>query len=185
MANVNNLQEAFYNSLIYFLKSSAALDTDFVNRMYISNPDLNLSNLTLPFILVTPYLNEGDVFEQPDVGGSAMGVNFTSRLMKFNFTIGVYCNTYAKQRELPQLVRRTILSATVSSEDGIQVYKGFDSSGDPDVGSELVVADVELGDITPLGGETEEDVVRKFRSMIDGYWEYPADKTVRFITTNT
>ena len=179
MSLVNNLGEAFYNSLVYFLRNSADLENDFDDRIYISHPDLNLSNLTLPFILIHSYLEEHDVNVQPDYEGTE------SRLARFNFTIGVYCQTYSQQRELPELVRRVILSSKVGNKHGIQVYKGFDNNGNPDAGSELVIADIELGSITPLGGETEEDIVRKFRSMIDGYWEVLKDKTKKFINSDS
>lgn len=195
MALCADLSEAFFNSLIYWMWENTDLDADFGDRMYLSHPDLNLSLLTLPFITINFYSTEDDIWAQPDIAyRTAVDPNydptlqvFESRLIKYNFTIGVYCETYAQQRDLPYLVKREIEQATTVegglTKDGIQVYKGFDSSGDPDADSELCVAEPILGGPFPLGGE-EEETTLKNRSMIDGYWETSKDKTKVFISTD-
>ena len=179
MATVNNLGEAFYKSLIYFLRSAADLNSDFVDRFWRANPDFPLSEKTLPFVLINAVMDEDDINVQPDTAG------YESREMTFTFVIMVYCDTFANQVKLPELVKRTIEKATVSSVDGFQIYKGFDSNGDPDVGSELVVAEPILGNVYPVGGETEEDLIRKFSSAIAGEWSILRDSTKKFIDSDS
>ncbi len=179
MATVNNLSEAFFQSLVYFLRQAAGLNSDFADRMWWTHPGFNLSNQTLPFILVRHYHTGDEFASQPDVTG------YESRDITFSFDIMVYCQDHAHQQHLPQLVKRTIESATVSGESGIQVYSGFDANGDPDVGSELDVAEPFLGAIVPIGSEEEEDVLHKFASSIEGEWSVFRDKTKKFISTNT
>jgi len=177
MATVSDLSEAFFNSLIYWMKNETDLTDEFSTRMYLTHPNLNLSLLTLPFITVNFYSTEDDFWAQPDEK------DVESRLVKYNFSIGVYCETYARQRELPFLVKREIEQATTVesglTQDGIQVYKGFDTDGDPDANSELCVAEPILGGVFPLGGE-EEETTLKFRSMIDSFVEFAKDKTKVF-----
>ena len=98
MATVANLGQAFYDSLVYFLRNATALDSDFADRFYIVHPTLNLSLLTPPFVLLNPYRDDDEVDVQPDYTG------YESRWMTYHFTIQVYCTTYAKERELPELV---------------------------------------------------------------------------------
>jgi len=176
MAVVSSLSEAFYNSLIYFLKNDTELDDYFSTRVYLENPELNLSNLVLPFLTIKDYLNTEDIFAAPQVSG------FENKLITFHFSIGVYCSTYAQQRYLPEFTRVRINQATVSGTSGIQIYSGW-TAGSPDVGSELYVADIETGDITPLGGEEISDITRKFRSFIDVTSSVMKDFTKVFITT--
>ena len=179
MATLDNLSEAFYKSLVYFLWKAAALNSDFADRMYWTYPGFNLADVALPFILVRDYHVADSFASQPDVAG------YESRDIVFSFSIMVYCQDHDHQQYLPQLVKRTVETATVGNEYGIQVYKGFDSSGDPDAGSELDVAEPFLGDIVPMGAEEEEDVLHKFASSIDGEWSVFRDKTKKFISTNS
>jgi len=175
MSTVNSLSEAFYNSIIYFLRNDSNLSTHFSNRVYLENPNLNLTVLTLPFLTVKDYLNSEDTFAAPEVSG------YENKLVTFHFSIGVYCSTYAEQRYLPELVRTGINKSTVNGVPGIQIYKGW-TDDDPDTGSEIYVAEIETGDITPLGGETEEDVTRKFRSFLDCTSSVMKDFSKIFIT---
>lgn len=165
-------------------------------RVYLKQPDLNLTQLTLPFVVITHYDTSDDFWTQPDIAyRTAVDPNwdstiqtFESRNVRYLFTIGVYCTSFAQQRHLPHLVKRQIESKwTLESglnKDGFQVWKGF-TSGSPDSGTELCIAEPIMGGPYPLGGETEEDEVRKWRSMIDCYWEVARDKSKVFISTDT
>lgn len=181
MSTCKDLSEAFFNSLLYWMWSNTDLHAEFADRIYLAHPDLNLSLLTLPFIIVNFYSTEDAFWEQPDKTG------VESRLIRYNMTIGVYCSSYAQQRDLPYLVKREIEQATTVegglTKDGIQVYKGF-TSGSPDAGTELCVSELFLGGPHPLGGE-EEEVTLKNRSMIDAFVEFVRDKTKVFISSNT
>lgn len=182
MADVNDLSVAFFNSLIYWMQNDAVLSAIFSDRVMVTSPLLNLSDQTLPFITINHYNTGDEWWVAPDEAG------VESRLITYQFTIGVYCDSYANQRYYPYLVKREIeKETTVESgltKDGIQVYKGW-TSGAPDSGSELCVAEPHLGNVYPLGGETEEDEIRLYRSMIDGFADFTKSKAHVFITTNT
>ena len=86
------------------------------------------------------------------------------------------------------LVKREIEKETTVenglTKGGIQIYKGW-TSGAPDSGTELAVADIYITGVYKLGGDNEEDVSLKYRSMIDAYYEISVDKTKVFIDSNT
>lgn len=182
MATCSDLSEAFFNSLIYWMQNDAILAVPFSTRVYLKHPDLNLTMLTPPFIVVTHYDTGDDFWVQPDMAGTE------SRNIRYLFTIGVYCTSFAEQRDLPHLVKREIeKETTVESgltKEGFQVWKGF-TAGVPDAGTELCIAEPILGGVYSLGGDEEEDEVRKWRSMIDGVWETSKDKTKIFISTDS
>jgi len=176
MAVVGSLSEAFENSLVYFLRNNTVLDDYFSTRVYMSTPDTNLSNLTVPFIVLKNYLKQEEIFAAPQMAGNE------NKLVIFNLSIGIYCETFAQQRYLPELVRKEINASVVGTTPGIQIYSGWTAAA-YDVGTELYVADLDVGDIYPLGGETEEDITRKFRSFIDATSSVMKDFSKVFITT--
>ena len=195
MATCSDLSEAFFNSFIYWLQNDAILVAQFSNRVYLAHPDLNLTMLTLPFVVVNYYDTADDIDTQPDMAES--GQSYESRNIRYLFTIGVYCTDFkdpsvspTSQRVLPHLVKREIEKETTVrgslTEQGFQVWKGF-TTGIPDTGTELCVAEPILGGPYPLGGEPEkeEDEVMKWRSMIDGYFEVQKDKAKVFISTDS
>ncbi len=182
MATVKSLSEAFFNSLWYFLTQDAAVVAEVSTRTYILYPDSNLSDYVQPFVGINFY-NTGDEFwAMPDRAGTR------SRMMRYFFTIAVYCDTYATQRYLPELVKREIEKETTTEngldKTGIQVYSGW-TLGVPDSGTELVVADIYMDMAYPLGGNDEEDVTEKYRSMIDAVYEVEKDKSKIFIDSDT
>lgn len=185
MALVKDLSEAFFNSLIYFLRNSIL--TSGTGEFIAASIDLlypgkDLTKETLPFIGINFY-NTGDEFwSMPDEAGTR------SRMMRYYFTIGVYCENYAQQRWLPQKVKRVIEKAVTLegtlTKQGIQVYKGWSSSASYDPGSELCVAEPYLDMVYPLGGNNEESKTLNYRSMIDGVWWVNVDKTKVFIDSD-
>lgn len=182
MTDVNDLSVAFFNSLIYWIQQDTQLSAIFSDRVMVTSPLLNLSNQTLPFIAINHYNTSDEWWVTPDEAGEE------SRLITYEFTIGVYCDSYANQRYYPYLVKREIEKETTVegslTKDGIQIYKGW-TSGSPDSGSELCVAEPHLGNVFPLGGEDESDEIRLYRSMIDSYCDFTKDKTKVFISTDT
>ncbi len=182
MADVKDLSIAFFNSLMYFLRNDIAVTTEFSTRTYLLYPDSDLTGYTLPFIGINFYNTVEEFWTQPDEAGTE------SRMRTFYFTLAVYCDTFAKQRYLPMLVKREIEKETTVeggiTKDGIQIYKGWTGST-PDVGSELTVADTFITGIYPLGGDNEEEVTLKYRSFLDCYYEIAVDKSKVFISTDT
>lgn len=185
-----DLSEAFFDSFIYWMQNHGAITTPFPNEIVLMNPDLNISKLTPPFIVVTHYDTADDIVVQPDIAYRPLSEIHESRNIRYLFTIGVYCRSFAEQRDYPYLVKREIERETtiVGSlhKDGFPVYQTWTIAGSvPDTSEQLCVAAPVLGGPYPLGGDEEEDEVRKWRSMIDGYWETSKDKIKVFITTNT
>ena len=98
MTIVGDLSVAFFNSLVYFLQNDAVLSPIFSTRVMVTSPLLNLSNQTLPFIAINHYNTVDDWWVMPDEAG------VESRLVAYEFTIGVYCADYPTQRYYPHLV---------------------------------------------------------------------------------
>jgi len=184
VAVVGDLSVAFFNSLVYWIQNDTrvVLSPIFSTRVMVTSPLLNLSNQTLPFIAINHYNTTDGWWVQPDEAG------VESRLVTYEFTIGVYCDTYANQRYYPHLVKREIeKETTVESgltKDGIQVYKDW-TVNVPLLTSTLCVAEPHLGNIFPLGGEDESDEIRLYRSMIDGWVDFTRDKSKILISTDT
>jgi len=110
------------------------------------------------------------------------------RLAEVFFDLWVACSSFSQQRSLPLTVVRQIDASTATDADGvtvpgIQVYTGFDSDGAPDTNSKLCAADIEMSSITPFEISSEEELNRKFMSIVSCRWERVKDKDKEFITT--
>jgi len=174
--SLNNLSEAFYNSLQYFLKSNTTID---ISTIYVANPNLNISSLTAPFIIVRPFDRRQIEFVMPD----------SERLHEFYFDIWVACPSFFKQRYLPLMIVRELDKATAVDENGItrpgiQIYSDFDlTTGSPDTSKKLCNARLTLSAIRPFEATTEEEANRKFLSIISGFWEKVKEKDKAFISS--
>ncbi len=175
-----NLTQALYYSLRYFLYSDTDIDVDTV---YIANPDINISDLTTPFIIVRPWDRRWSPFTMPD----------TEKLAEFYFDIWVSCIDFNQQQELPLTVTKKLNAATavnadsVAGQPGIQIYKDFDLSstgyGNPDTNTKLCEADLDLTAMRPFEVTMPEEENRRYMSIIPGYWWREKEKDKSFIST--
>ena len=181
MAVVESLSKAFYWSIKYFLSDNSDLILDIGDRVYLDFP-LFKYNKPLPYVLITDYIILGSPDSQPYQGAS-------SELLRFEFVLSVHCSTHTEQTWLPEKVKRIILSEQVTDGDetidGIQIYKGFTPQGDADANSELYAAELNMGNIIPLGGEVISDVQRRYRSNMTVWSDVVKDKTKIFLTANS
>lgn len=176
----DNLTEALYYSLRYFLYNDSDVNVDTV---YIANQDLNISSLTVPFIIVRPYDWRWGLWTMPD----------EKKFAEFYFDLWVSCTDFDHQQELPPLVRKKLNAATATDADGntgmpgIQVYTAFDISstgaGGPDTGTKLCEADLDLTAMRAFEVTTPEEENRRYMTIISGYWSREKEKDKDFIST--
>ena len=177
--SVANLTEALYTSLRYFLYNDSDIN---VSTVYIANPDINISSLTTPFIIVRPW----------DWRNSYWVMEDTERLHEFYFDLWIACSSFDQQQSLPQLVRKKIEAATATGEDGntrpgIQIYTAFDVSstgaGGPNVSTNICEADLLLSAERTFEVTTPEEENRRYMSIMTGYWDKAKTKSKDFIST--
>lgn len=176
----DNLTEALYYSLRYFLYSDTDID---VSTVYIANPDIDISSLTPPFIIVRPWDRRWSLFTMPD----------TEKLAEFYFDLWISCTDFNQQQELPLTVTKKLNAATAENADevagqpGIQIYKDFDLSstgtGSPDTGTKLCEADLDLTAMRAFEVATPEEESRRYMTIISGYWSREKSKDKAFIST--